>query len=194
MKKFLIPLFLFLGLVVFLAVGLQRDPREIPSPLIDKPAPAFSLPTLDPAAGPFSPADMKGRVWLLNVWATWCVACRQEHPRLVDFAQRHQVTIVGMSYKEIQPQDVQAQNMDAPAKLQLARERGQVWLSRYGNPYELSVLDIDGRVGILYGVYGVPETYVIDKQGIIRYKAVGEVTPDILASKILPLVQKLNAS
>jgi cytochrome c biogenesis protein CcmG, thiol:disulfide interchange protein DsbE len=194
MKKFLIPLFLFLGMVVFLAVGLQRDPREIPSPLIDKPAPAFSLPTLDPAAGPFSPADMKGRVWLLNVWATWCVACRQEHPRLVDFAQRHQVTIVGMSYKEIQPQDVQAQNMDAPAKLQLARERGQVWLSRYGNPYELSVLDIDGRVGILYGVYGVPETYVIDKQGIIRYKAVGEVTPDILASKILPLVQKLNAS
>ncbi len=194
MKKCLFPLFLFLGLVVFLAVGLQRDPREIPSPLIDKPAPAFSLPTLDPAAGPFSPADMKGRVWLLNVWATWCVACRQEHPLLVDFAKRHQVPIVGMSYKEIQPQDVQAQNMDAPAKLQFARERSQVWLSRYGNPYELSVMDIDGRVGILYGVYGVPETYVIDKLGIIRYKAVGEVTPDILASKVLPLVQKLNAS
>jgi cytochrome c biogenesis protein CcmG/thiol:disulfide interchange protein DsbE len=194
MKKFLIPLGLFFGLVIFLALGLQRDPHEIPSPLINKPAPAFSLPTLDPTAGAFSPADMQGRVWLLNVWATWCVACRQEHPLLVDFAQRHQVPIVGMSYKEIQPQDAQAQSMDATAKLQFARERSQVWLSRYGNPYVLSVMDLDGRVGIQYGVYGVPETYVIDKQGVIRYKAVGEVTPAILASKVLPLIQKLNAS
>ena len=194
MKKFLIPLGLFFGLVIFLGLGLQRDPHEIPSPLINKPAPAFSLPTLDPTAGAFSPTDMQGRVWLLNVWATWCVACRQEHPLLVDFAQRHQVPIVGMSYKEIQPQDAQAQSMDATAKLQFARERSQVWLSRYGNPYVLSVMDLDGRVGIQYGVYGVPETYVIDKQGVIRYKAVGEVTPAILASKVLPLIQKLNAS
>jgi cytochrome c biogenesis protein CcmG/thiol:disulfide interchange protein DsbE len=194
MKKFLIPLGLFFGLVIFLGLGLQRDPHEIPSPLINKPAPAFSLPTLDPTAGTFSPAEMQGRVWLLNVWATWCVACRQEHPLLVDFAQRHQVPIVGMSYKEIQPQDAQAQSMDATAKLQFARERSQVWLSRYGNPYVLSVMDLDGRVGIQYGVYGVPETYVIDKQGVIRYKAVGEVTPAILASKVLPLIQKLNAS
>ena len=194
MKKFLIPLVLFFGLVIFLALGLQRDPQAIPSPLVDKPAPAFSLPTLDPAAGAFSPAEMQGRVWLLNVWATWCVACRKEHPLLVDFAQRHQVPIVGMSYKEIQPQDVQAQGMDATAKMQFARERSQVWLSRYGNPYVLSVIDLDGRVGIQYGVYGVPETYVIDKQGVIRYKAVGEVTPAILASKVLPLIQKLNAS
>jgi len=194
MKKFLIPLGLFFGLVIFLGLGLQRDPHEIPSPLINKPAPAFSLPMLDPAAGTFSPAEMQGRVWLLNVWATWCVACRQEHPLLVDFAQRHQVPIVGMSYKEIQPQDAQAQSMDATAKLQFARERSQVWLSRYGNPYVLSVMDLDGRVGIQYGVYGVPETYVIDKQGVIRYKAVGEVTPAILASKVLPLIQKLNAS
>jgi cytochrome c biogenesis protein CcmG/thiol:disulfide interchange protein DsbE len=164
MKKFLIPLVLFFGLVIFLALGLQRDPQAIPSPLVDKPAPAFSLPTLDPAAGAFSPAEMQGRVWLLNVWATWCVACRQ------------------------------AQGMDAQAKLQFARERSQVWLSRYGNPYVLSVIDLDGRVGIQYGVYGVPETYVIDKQGVIRYKAVGEVTPAILASKVLPLIQKLNAS
>jgi len=194
MKKFLIPLVLFFGLVIFLALGLQRDPQAIPSPLVDKPAPAFSLPTLDPAAAAFSPADMKGRVWLLNVWATWCVACRQEHPLLVAFATRHEVPIVGMSYKEIQPQDVQAQTMDAPAKLQFARERSQVWLSRYGNPYVLSVMDMEGRVGIQYGVYGVPETYVIDKQGVIRFKAVGEVTPDILTSKVLPLIQKLNAS
>ena len=185
---------LFFGLVIFLGLGLQRDPHEIPSPLINKPAPAFSLPMLDPAAGTFSPAEMQGRVWLLNVWATWCVACRQEHPLLVDFAQRHQVPIVGMSYKEIQPQDVQAQGMDGNAKLQFARERSQVWLSRYGNPYVLSVMDLDGRVGIQYGVYGVPETYVIDKQGVIRYKAVGEVTPAILSSKVLPLIQKLNAS
>ena len=113
---------------------------------------------------------------------------------LVAFATRHEVPIVGMSYKEIQPQDVQAQTMDAPAKLQFARERSQVWLSRYGNPYVLSVMDMEGRVGIQYGVYGVPETYVIDKQGVIRFKAVGEVTPDILTSKVLPLIQKLNAS
>ena len=192
-KKFLIPLALFAALVVFLAVGLTRDPREIPSPLVGKPAPEFSLPVLV-GDKPFSPSDLKGKVWMFNVWATWCVACRQEHPLLVDFAQRHQVPIVGMSYKEIQPQDVQAQGMDANAKLQFARERSQVWLSRYGNPYVLSVIDLDGRVGIQYGVYGVPETYVIDKQGVIRYKAVGEVTPAILASKVLPLIQKLNAS
>jgi len=106
MKKFLIPLALFLGLVVFLAVGLKRDPREIPSPLIDKPAPAFSLPTLDGNQA-FGPQDLKGKVWMLNVWATWCVACREEHPVLVAFAQKNAVPIIGLSYKEIQPQDEQ---------------------------------------------------------------------------------------
>ena len=192
MKKVLIPLVLFIGLVVFLAVGLQRDPREIPSPLINKPAPEFSLFTLDGDAK-FSPADMKGKVWMFNVWATWCVACREEHPVLVAFAEKYQVPIVGLSYKEIQPQD-EAYKAPFETKLQLARERSQVWLKRHGNPYVMSVMDLDGRVGIQYGVYGVPETYVIDKEGVIRYKRVGVVTPELLADKILPLIAVLNKS
>ena len=195
MKKFLIPLVLFFGLVVFLAVGLNRDPREIPSPLVGKPAPAFSLHTLDAAEPLFGPDHMKGKVWMLNVWATWCVACREEHPVLVAFSKDHQLPIVGLSYKEVQPQDEPAGRRFTPEeKLKLARERSALWLQRHGNPYALSVLDLDGRVGIDYGVYGVPETYVIDKEGVIRYKRVGVVTPDLLQSTILPLVQKLNAS
>ncbi len=192
MKKVLIPLVLIIGLVVFLAVGLQRDPREIPSPLINKPAPDFSLFTLEGDAK-FSPVDMKGKVWMFNVWATWCVACRKEHPVLVAFADKHQVPIVGLSYKEIQPQD-DAYKAPFETKLQLARERSQVWLKRHGNPYVMSVMDLDGRVGIQYGVYGVPETYVIDKEGVIRYKRVGVVTPELLADKILPLIAALNKS
>lgn len=195
MKKFLIPLALFLGLLVFLAVGLNRNPHEIPSPLVGKPAPAFSLDTLDANAPKFGPQDMMGKVWMLNVWATWCVACREEHPVLVAFARTQHLPIVGLSYKEVQPQDEPAGRKFTPAeKLQLARERSEMWLKRHGNPYSLSVMDLDGRVGIDYGVYGVPETYVIDKAGIIRYKRVGVVTPDLLQSTILPLVQKLNAS
>jgi cytochrome c biogenesis protein CcmG/thiol:disulfide interchange protein DsbE len=192
MKKFLIPLVLFFGLVVFLAVGLKLDPREIPSPLVDKPAPEFSLPTLTGDAK-FSPKDMLGQVWMFNVWATWCVACREEHPVLVAFAQKNSVPIVGLSYKEIQPQDAAAKASDE-VKLQVARERSVVWLKRHGNPYVTSVMDLDGRVGINYGVYGVPETYIIDKQGVIRYKRVGVVTPQLLADKILPLIEALNKS
>jgi cytochrome c biogenesis protein CcmG, thiol:disulfide interchange protein DsbE len=192
MKKFLIPLVLFFGLVVFLAVGLKLDPREIPSPLVDKPAPEFSLPTLTGDAK-FSPKDMLGQVWMFNVWATWCVACREEHPVLVAFAQKNSVPIVGLSYKEIQPQDAAAKASD-DVKLQVARERSVVWLKRHGNPYVTSVMDLDGRVGINYGVYGVPETYIIDKQGVIRYKRVGVVTPQLLADKILPLIEALNKS
>jgi cytochrome c biogenesis protein CcmG, thiol:disulfide interchange protein DsbE len=192
MKKFLIPLVLFFGLVVFLAIGLKLDPREIPSPLVDKPAPEFSLPTLAGDAK-FSPKDMLGQVWMFNVWATWCVACREEHPVLVAFAQKNSLPIVGLSYKEIQPQDDAAKASDE-VKLQVARERSLVWLKRHGNPYVTSVMDLDGRVGINYGVYGVPETYVIDKQGVIRYKRVGVVTPQLLADKILPLIEALNKS
>jgi cytochrome c biogenesis protein CcmG/thiol:disulfide interchange protein DsbE len=192
MKKFLIPLALFLGLLVFLAVGLQRDPREIPSPLIGQPAPAFRLPTLQ-GEQTFGPEDLRGKVWLLNVWATWCVACREEHPVLVAFAQKNSLPIVGLSYKEIQPQD-EAAKFEPARKLQVARERSVVWLQRHGNPYVTSVMDLDGRVGIQYGVYGVPETYVIDQQGVIRYKRVGVVTPELLANKIGPLVAELNRS
>lgn len=192
MKKVFIPLALFIGLVIFLAVGLNRDPREIPSPLINKPAPEFSLSTLESDAK-FSPADMKGQVWMFNVWATWCVACREEHPVLVAFSQKNQVPIVGLSYKEIQPQDPAYKSPEA-AKLELARERSHVWLKRHGNPYVTTVMDMDGRVGINYGVYGVPETYVIDKAGVIRYKHIGAVTPALLAEKIQPLIAELNRS
>ena len=193
MKKFLIPLALFFGLVAFLAVGLKRDPREIPSPLVGKPAPAFSLPTLT-GDQPFSPADYKGQVWLFNVWATWCVACREEHPLLVEFSKTQRVPIIGLSYKEVQAADQTNGPLSDDAKLSLARERSLRFLQRQGDPYKLSVMDLDGSVGIDYGVYGVPETYVIDREGIIRYKQVGPVTPEILETKLLPLIRQLEKS
>jgi len=193
MKKFLIPLVLFFGLVAFLALGLKRDPREIPSPLVGKPAPAFSLPTLQ-GDKPFSPADFKGQVWLFNVWATWCVACREEHPLLVEFSKTQSVPIVGLSYKEIQAADQANGPLSDEAKLGLARERSLRFLQRQGDPYKLSVMDLDGRVGIDYGVYGVPETYLIDREGVIRYKQVGPVTPEILENQLLPLIRSLEKS
>ena len=194
MKKFLLPLVLFLGLVVFLAIGLQRDPREIPSPLIGQPAPAFALPQLDQDAT-LGPEDLKGKVWVLNVWASWCVACRDEHPVLVAFARDHAVPIIGLNYKEIQPQETELAQLPKDQKLQAARERARQWLARHGgNPYGSSVMDLDGRVGIQYGVYGVPETYVIDRSGIIRFKHVGAVTPALMSKTILPLVKQLEAS
>ena len=193
MKKFLIPLALFFGLVAFLAVGLKRDPREIPAPLVGKPAPAFSLPTLT-GDEPFSPADYKGQVWLFNVWATWCVACREEHPLLVEFSKTQSVPIIGLSYKEVQAADQTNGPLSDDAKLSLARERSLRFLQRQGDPYKLSVMDLDGSVGIDYGVYGVPETYVIDREGIIRYKQVGPVTPEILETKLLPLIRQLEKS
>jgi cytochrome c biogenesis protein CcmG/thiol:disulfide interchange protein DsbE len=177
MKRFLIPLALFLALVGFLAVGLNRNPREVPSPLVGRAAPEFNLPRLmSNAAAParFSPVDMKGRVWMLNVWASWCVSCRQEHPVLMDLARRSVVPLVGLDYK------------DGPAE---ARQ----WLAQHGDPYLLSVVDRDGRVGIDYGVYGVPETYVIDQAGTIRYKQIGPLTADVLHGKILPLIRELDS-
>jgi cytochrome c biogenesis protein CcmG/thiol:disulfide interchange protein DsbE len=138
---------------------------------------------------------MKGKVWMLNVWATWCVACRDEHPLLVAFSKANQLPIVGLNYKEVQAQDAPAGRQLTPEdKLRIARERSAVWLQRLGDPYVVSVFDLDGRVGIDYGVYGVPETYIIDKEGVIRFKQVGAVTLETLQSQILPLVQKLNAS
>jgi cytochrome c biogenesis protein CcmG/thiol:disulfide interchange protein DsbE len=197
MKKtlILIPLALFLGLVVFLAIGLRRDPHEIPSPLIDRAAPDFALYTMAPEQPKFSPRDMRGKVWLLNVWATWCVACREEHPVLVDFARSNKIPIVGLNYKEVQPQDEPNGKKATPeARLSMARARGQVWLRSNGNPYTLSVFDLDGRVGIDYGVYGVPETYLIDKAGVIRYKRIGAVTPELISQTLLPLIQQLEKS
>jgi cytochrome c biogenesis protein CcmG/thiol:disulfide interchange protein DsbE len=164
----------FLALVVLLGLGLQLNPREVPSPLIGKPAPAFQLPQLHEPGKTFSPADMRGRVWMLNVWASWCVSCRVEHPVLMDLAKTGVVPIYGLDYKD-QP------------------DEAKKWLVQFGNPYQLSAVDAKGVVGIDYGVYGVPETYVIDKRGVIRYKQIGPVTPEVLKNKVLPLVKQLQA-
>ena len=173
MNRFLLPLGIFIVLVVFLAIGLNRDPREVPSPLVGKPAPAFALPLLHKPESSFAPKDMQGKVWLLNVWASWCVSCRQEHPILVELAKSGLVPIYGLNYKD-------------------PREDALKWLKQFGDPYTLSIVDAEGRVGIDYGVYGVPETYVIDKAGVIRYKQIGPVTQDALEKTILPLVKELQ--
>jgi cytochrome c biogenesis protein CcmG/thiol:disulfide interchange protein DsbE len=173
MNRFLLPLGVFLVLVGFLFVGLRLNPREVPSPLIGKAVPAFTLPQLHEPAQGFSPQSMRGQVWLLNVWASWCVSCRDEHPLLVEFARNHPIAIVGLNYK------------DRP-------DAAQAWLAQLGNPYTLSVSDVEGRVGIDFGVYGVPETFVIDKQGIIRHKQIGPVTAEGLQDKILPLIRELD--
>jgi len=193
MNLFLWPLIGFAVLVVLLAVGLNLNPRDVPSPLVGKPAPAFALARLDAPERQFSPKEMLGKVWLLNVWASWCVSCRQEHPVLVELAKRQSVPLVGLNYKEVRGDGaIDSGKLDAAAEKRMVIERAGGWLARHGDPYSLSVLDIDGRVGIDYGVYGVPETYVIDKAGIIRMKHTGPVTPDILAGKILPLLGELS--
>ncbi len=193
MKRFLIPLAGFFVLVIFLAIGLTRDPRDLPSPLKDKPAPNFTLPQLADPDKTFSPADMKGKVWLLNVWSSWCVSCRAEHPVLVDFARQSKLPIVGLSYKEVRgDSEIDAGKLSPDAELKLTRQRSNVWLARRGDPYSLVALDLDGRVGIDYGVYGVPETYVIDKGGMIRMKHTGPITPESLKTQILPLVAELS--
>jgi cytochrome c biogenesis protein CcmG/thiol:disulfide interchange protein DsbE len=173
MKKALIPLALFIVLVVFLAIGLTRDPHEVPSPLIGKPAPVFTTPRLDPGFQAFASKEMLGQVWLLNVWASWCVACRAEHPLLMEYAKSKLVPIIGLDYKD---QDAE----------------GLRWLARFGNPYDMTIVDRDGRIGIEFGVYGVPETFLIDKAGVIRYKQIGPITEQAWKDKILPMVRELQ--
>lgn len=173
MKRFLLPLALFAILVLFLGVGLRLNPREVPSPLIGKPAPQFKLTQLNEPGKTISPQDMMGQVWLLNVWASWCVSCRQEHPVLMDFARLNAAPLLGLNYKD-------------------GRDDGTGWLNQFGNPYLLSAFDNNGRVGIDYGVYGVPETFVIDKRGVIRMKHIGPVTAEVVRDKLLPLIKELN--
>ena len=193
MNRFLWPLIGFVVLVVLLAIGLKLDPSDVPSPLIGKPAPAFSLARVDAPEQSFSPQDMQGKVWLLNVWSTWCVSCRQEHPVLVEMAKNKSITLVGLNYKEVRGDgDIDADKITPDAERTLALQRSNAWFKQHGNPYSLSVLDLDGRVGIDYGVYGVPETYVIDKGGVIRFKQTGPMTPDVFSGKILPLVAELS--
>ena len=191
--KFLVPLLLFFGLAGFLAFGLTLNPREVPSPLIDKPAPNFRLARLDQPEQSFALDEMRGQVWLLNVWASWCVACRQEHPLLVRMAQQKLVPIVGLNYKEVRGDGaINARGMALETETGMAIERARTWLKDHGNPYVLSVLDIDGRVGIDFGVYGVPETFLIDRQGRIRYKHIGPITPDALQNVLMPKVEELR--
>ena len=191
--KFLVPLLLFFGLAGFLAFGLTLNPREVPSPLIDKPAPNFRLARLDQPEQTFALDEMRGQVWLLNVWASWCVACREEHPVLVRMAQQKLVPIVGLNYKEVRGDGaINARGMALETETGMAIERARAWLKDHGNPYVLSVLDIDGRVGIDFGVYGVPETFLIDRQGRIRYKHIGPITPDALQNVLMPKVEELR--
>ncbi|MDR0576381.1 MAG: DsbE family thiol:disulfide interchange protein [Candidatus Accumulibacter sp.] len=193
MNRFLWPLIGFAVLAALLAAGLRLNPRELPSPLVGKTAPDFALPRLDTPERNFSPGEMRGKAWLLNVWATWCVSCRQEHPLLVEIARSKTVALVGLNYKEVRGDAAfDMDKISAETERKLAAERADSWLDRHGNPYTLSVLDLDGRAGMDYGVYGVPETYVIDKAGVIRFKHIGPVTPDVLSGKILPLVAELS--
>lgn len=196
MSRFLLPLSIFIVLAGFLAYGLQLNPREVPSPLIGKPAPAFRVPQLQAPDKTIAPEDLKGQVWLLNVWASWCVSCRQEHPLMVELARRKIVPVVGLNYKEVRGDGgIDTKQMDAATELSLARERARQWLVQYGgDPYVVSAMDLDGRVGIDYGVYGVPETFVIDKNGIIRYKHIGPVSAEALEKKILPKVRELSGA
>ncbi len=171
--RFLIPLILFIVMVAFLAVGLKLDPREVPSPFIGKPTPAFNLPQLADPGKSFGNADLQGQVSLLNVWASWCVSCKQEHPFLLKLAKQNILPIYGLDYKD-------------------EREAGTDWLNRLGNPYTVSVFDADGKVGIEWGVYGVPETFVIDKQGVIRHKHTGPITEESWQKTLLPLIIQLQ--
>lgn len=173
MNRYLIPLGAFVVLIGFFFVGLHLNPREVPSPLVGKPAPDFKLSRLDSPAEQFSSTSLRGKVWMLNVWASWCVACREEHALLVDVAQQGKYNIVGLDYKD--------QSTDA-----------KQWLQQYGNPYQLVVTDPDGRVGIDFGVYGVPETFIIDKQGIIRHKVIGPITSETMEKTVAPMIAELE--
>jgi cytochrome c biogenesis protein CcmG, thiol:disulfide interchange protein DsbE len=173
MTRYVIPLALFMVMVAFLAIGLGRDPRAVPSPLIDKSAPSFQLAQLHQPTKTFSTQEMRGKVWLLNVWASWCISCREEHPLLLELERSGSVPLYGLNWKD-------------------KRDDALSWLNELGDPYILSAADLDGRVAIDYGVYGAPETYLIDRDGVIRFKHVGPLTRDLLQSRILPLAQELN--
>lgn len=174
MTRHLIPLLVFVVIVGFLWAGLSLNPREVPSPLIDKPAPQFSLPQLRDPGNVIKTADLRGQVWLLNVFASWCTPCLQEHPYLLDLEKSGLVPVYGLNYKDRQ-------------------EAALNWLNKHGDPYTGIVVDAEGRTGIEWGVYGVPETFVIDKQGVIRFKHIGPLTPEVIEEDILPLVGSLQA-
>jgi cytochrome c biogenesis protein CcmG/thiol:disulfide interchange protein DsbE len=173
MARALLPFGGFVLLVLFLAAGLQLDPRQVPSPLIDQPAPRFQLPRLHAPGQEFVSSEQLGEVWLLNVWASWCVGCRDEHALLMRLAASDTLPVIGLNYKD---------ETDAALR----------WLELNGDPYGEVAVDRDGRVAIDYGVYGVPETYLIDREGVIRYKQIGPITAQVLNEAILPLARELG--
>ncbi len=174
MNRYIIPLLVFLVLVSFLAVGLRLDPKKVPSPFIDKPTPAFKVPQLHDSLTTISNEDMRGKVWLLNVFASWCVACRQEHPLLNALAKKDLIEIIGLNYKD---ESIDAKN----------------WLQALGDPYDAIAFDYDGNVGIDYGVYGVPESFLVDKKGVIRHKQIGPFDANSFKNTLLPMIEQLNA-
>jgi len=173
MKRWL-PLVLFVVLVGFFAKGLFLNPREVPSPFIGRTAPAFTLPLVGDANATFSPSEMKGQVWMLNVWAPWCVSCRQEHGFLMQLAQTRVIPIVGLNWKD---KDREAASL----------------LARTGSPYVAVPEDLDGRVGIDYGVTATPETYLIDQAGIVRLKHIGPISPEVWQTRFEPKLKELGA-
>ena len=170
--RFAIPLGMFVLIVGLLGYGLRLDPKKVPSPLIGKPAPAFSLAELHTPEKILSQKDLLGKVWVLNVWASWCVSCRAEHKVITQLAKMNLVDIVGLNYK------------DQPAE-------AKRWLQQFGDPYATSLMDLDGRVGIDWGVYGVPETFIVGKDGRIKFKHIGPVTQESLATDIIPVLNDL---
>ncbi len=176
---YILPLGVFLIMAVYFAIGLTKDPKILPSALIDKPVPEFSLPPIEGGPGRgFSSADLKGQgetkgVSVVNVFASWCVPCRAEHPQITRLAALKVAAVYGLNYK------------DKP-------ENALKWLKELGDPYAAHGSDLKGRVGIDFGVYGIPETFIIDKQGIIRYKYVGPITAGLLEKEILPTIKKLG--
>jgi cytochrome c biogenesis protein CcmG/thiol:disulfide interchange protein DsbE len=173
--RYLVPLAIFIVLAAFLYRGLSIDPKRVPSPLIGKPMPEFSLPRLQDPAATLSNTDLMGKVSILNIWATWCVSCRAEHEVLLLLAQTGKVDIYGLNYKD-------------------EREPAKQWLAKLGNPYVANAFDADGRVGIDWGVYGAPETFIMDRHGIIRHKHIGPLSVDALNNEILPLIAELQST
>ena len=173
MIRKLIPLAVFLVMALFLGIGLTLDPKKLPSPLIDKPLPVFSLPRLLEPARQLGSADLKDDVVLLNVWASWCASCRIEHPWFVKASKQQLIPIYGLNYKD-------------------SRKEGTQWLQQLGNPYIASGFDESGDVGIELGVYGVPETFLIDRLGVVRYKHVGPVTEAVWQQELKPRVDALR--
>ena len=173
--RYLVPLAIFMVLVAFLYRGLSLDPKRVPSPLVGKPMPEFSLPRLQDPAATLSDSDLKGKVSIINIWATWCVSCRAEHKVLLLLAKSNKVDIYGLNYKD-------------------ERDKAKQWLLQLGDPYVANAFDADGRTGINWGVYGAPETFIMDREGIIRHKHIGPLTVDDLNNEILPLIAELQAT